>query len=45
MDNVWSDEKLRAEVGQHFMTGVPGTELTPEFEQFLAEYKVGNIII
>ncbi len=45
MYNVWSDEKIRAEVGQHFMVGFPGTELTPEIKQFLAEYKVGNIIL
>ncbi len=45
MDGKWTDQELRRELGQHFMVGLPGTELTPEFEKFLAEYQAGNIIL
>ena len=38
-------EELLLELGQHFMAGFAGTELTPEIERFLAEYKIGNIIL
>lgn len=45
MTKEWTDEQLRLEVGQHFMVGFPDTELTPETENYLAEYKIGNIIL
>ncbi len=38
-------EQLRLEIGQHFMAGFDGWELTPELERYLAEYKIGNIIL
>lgn len=45
MAEQWTEEQLRLEIGQHFMAGFGSTELTPELEQFLAEYKIGNIIL
>lgn len=45
-ENCTEEEKqLRLEIGQHFMVGFEGTELTPELERYLAEYKIGNIIL
>lgn len=43
MAETW--ETLRQELGQHFMAGLEGTELTGAAEQFLAEYQIGNIIL
>ncbi len=40
-----ADAQLRLELGQHFMVGFDGPELTPELERYLAEYKIGNIIL
>lgn len=45
MAKEWPDAQLRLEIGQHFMAGLEGMELTPEMERFLAEYKIGNIIL
>lgn len=45
MAEKWTEEQLRLEVGQHFMVGFDSTELTSELEQYLAEYKIGNIIL
>ena len=45
MAEKWTEEQLRLEIGQHFMAGLDGTELTPEMERFLAEYRIGNIIL
>lgn len=45
MAETWTEEQLRLEAGQHFMAGFDGTELTPELERYLAEYKIGNIIL
>jgi len=45
MAEKWAEEQLRLEVGQHFMAGLDSTELTPALEQFLAEYRIGNIIL
>ena len=40
-----ASEQLRLEIGQHFMAGFDGYALTPELERYLAEYKIGNIIL
>lgn len=47
----WQDMKqrrelsLREKLGQRFVVGFPGTVLTKEFLDFLAEYKIGNVIL
>lgn len=45
MNRQMKDEELRIELGQHFMAGFQGTELTEELRQFFREYKVGNVIL
>lgn len=45
MEEKWTREQLRLEIGQHFMVGLDSTELTPEMERFLAEYQIGNVIL
>jgi beta-N-acetylhexosaminidase len=35
---------LRQKIGQMMMMGFPTPQITPEFEQLLYEYKIGNII-
>ena len=45
MAEKWTREQLRLEIGQHFMAGLDSKELTPEMERFLAEYRIGNIIL
>ena len=45
MAEQWEDEQLRLEVGQHFMVGFDGPELTAELKEYLAAYKIGNIIL
>lgn len=45
MTDHWTEERLRLEIGQHFIVGLDSTKLTSELEQFLAEYKIGNIIL
>lgn len=35
---------LRQKIGQMLMIGFPTPQVTPEFEQLLEEYKIGNII-
>lgn len=39
------DLTLREQLGQRIAVGFPGTELTEEFLSFLAEYKIGNVIL
>lgn len=36
---------LREKIGQMMMVGFPGTAVPPEFETFLRQYKVGNVIL
>ena len=36
---------LREKIGQMLMVGFPGTAVPPEFERFLREYRVGNVIL
>ena len=36
---------LREQLGQRIAVGFPGTELTEEFLDFLAEFKIGNLIL
>lgn len=36
---------LREQLGQRVAVGFPGTELTEEFIDFLAEFKIGNLIL
>lgn len=36
---------LREQLGQRMAVGFPGTELTEDFLDFLAEFKIGNLIL
>ena len=37
-DAVW-------QIGQRLMTGFPSTEITDEFRQIVAKYRIGNFIL
>ena len=32
-------------IGQRLMVGFPGTEIDPEFEALVREFKIGNVIL
>lgn len=35
----------KAQVGQRFVGGFPGKEMSPEFIRLVKEYKLGNVIL
>ncbi len=49
-ESLWEDDMDNQknffwQLGQHIMIGFDGTVLTAEIKQFLAEYKIGNVIL
>ncbi|MCH3917936.1 MAG: beta-N-acetylhexosaminidase [Spirochaetia bacterium] len=40
-----TDDNLKIDIGQHFITGFHGTSMTDAFIQSVREYKIGNVIL
>ncbi|MCD7765887.1 MAG: beta-N-acetylhexosaminidase [Lachnospiraceae bacterium] len=36
---------LREKIGQCFCVGIPGPDISPEYQKFLNSYKIGNVIL